>query len=159
MKNLHFSIFDSHCLMNSQNHWWVYPSDTLLWPPIFDFLSFSLHHRSSNIYHADVTSVTFAWTFAWSPSTIHYTHHTIGLVPCQRPPIWPTDHIVIFSFLSLFSFTRHVLSWPNRSQVTAPRDRDLTICFTAHKPCAYLLYLRLLYLLRKRRKFFPRTQT
>ena len=26
-------------------------------------------------------------------------HCTIGLVPCQRPPIWPTDHVVIF-FLS-----------------------------------------------------------
>ena len=41
-------------------------------------------------------------------------------------------------------------------------DRDLTIHFTAHKPCAhftYCLYLRLLYLLQKTRKFFPRTQT
>ena len=40
---------------------------------------------------------------------------------------------------------------------------DLTIHFAAHKPCAhftYRLYLRLLYLLWKRRKFFsPRTQT
>ena len=35
--------------------WWVYPSDTLLWPPIFDFLLFSLHRRSSDTYHADAT--------------------------------------------------------------------------------------------------------
>ena len=88
--------------------------------------------------------------FTWSPSTIPYTHPTIGLVPCQRPPIWPMDHIVIFSFLSLFSFTQHVLSWPDRSQVIAPHGWDLTICFTTHKPCAcftYHLYLRLVYLL------------
>ena len=35
--------------------WWVYPSDTLQCPPIFDFLSFSLHHRFSNIHCAGVT--------------------------------------------------------------------------------------------------------
>ena len=35
--------------------WWVYPSNTLLWPSIFDFLSFSLHRRSSDIYCADAT--------------------------------------------------------------------------------------------------------
>ena len=35
--------------------WWVYPSDTLQFPPIFDFLSFSLHHRSSDIYRTDAT--------------------------------------------------------------------------------------------------------
>ena len=35
--------------------WWVYPSDTLLWPSIFDFLSFSIHRRSSDIYCADTT--------------------------------------------------------------------------------------------------------
>ena len=56
-------------------------------------------------------------TFMRSPSTIPYIHCTIGLVPRQRPPIWPMDHIVIFSFLSLFSFTWRVLSWPGRSQV------------------------------------------
>ena len=93
-----------------------------------------------------------------SPLTIPYNHHTISLVPHQRPPIWPMDHIVIFSFLSLFSFTWHILSQPNQSQVIIPCDRDLTICFAAHKPCAcfiYHLYLRLLYLLRKIRKFSP----
>ena len=41
--------------------------------------------------------------FAWSPPTIPYTHRTIGPVPRRRPLIWPTDHIVTFPFLSLFS--------------------------------------------------------
>ena len=97
-------------------------------------------------------------TFAWSPLTIPYTLHTIGLVPHWRPPIWPMDHIVIFSFLSLLPFTWCILLQPNWSQVVAPRDQDLTICFAAHEPCAhftYHLYLRLLYLLRKKRKFSP----
>ena len=101
-------------------------------------------------------------TIVQSPSTIPYTHHTIGPVPRQRPPIWPTDHIVIFSFLSLFSFTQCILSRPDRSQVVAARDQDLTIHFTAHEPCAhftYHLYLRLLYLLWKNKEVFPRTQT
>ena len=35
--------------------WWVYPSDTLLWPSIFDFLLFSIHCRSSNIYRINTT--------------------------------------------------------------------------------------------------------
>ena len=97
-------------------------------------------------------------TIMQSPPTIPYTHCTIGLVPCQRPPIWPTDHVVIFSFLSLFPFTQHILSWPDQSQVVAPHDWDLTIHFTAHKPCARFtdhLYLRLSYLLQKTRKFSP----
>ena len=97
-------------------------------------------------------------TIARSPSTIPYTHRTIGPVPRQRPPIWPTDHIVTFSFLSLFSFTRHILSRSDQSQIITPHDWHLTIHFTAHEPCAhftYRLYLRLLYLLWKRRKFFP----
>ena len=117
-------------------------------------------------YTADPPTCTMPmWpfvTFAQSPLTIPYTHCTIGLVPCRRPPIWPMDHVVIFSFLSLFSFTQHILSWPNRSQVITPPGWDLTICFATHKPCAhstYCLHLRLLYLLWKRRKFFPRTQT
>ena len=46
-------------LTNSQKsleeRWWVYPSDTLLWPSVFEFLSFSLHNRSSNIHCADMT--------------------------------------------------------------------------------------------------------
>ena len=85
-------------------------------------------------------------------------HCTISLVPHQRPPIWPTDHIVTFSFLSLFSFTQRIPSWPNWSQVIALCDQDLTICFAAREPCAcftYRLYLRLLYLLWKIRKFSP----
>ena len=36
--------------------WWVYPSDTLQCPPIFNFLSFSLHRRSSDIHLANTTS-------------------------------------------------------------------------------------------------------
>ena len=118
------------------------------------------------LYTADpLTCVTpmqpFA-TFTWSPPTIPYTHHTISLVPRQRPPIWPTDHNVTFSFLSPFSFTLCILSWSDQSQIVTPHDWDLTIHFAAHEPCAhftYCLYLRLLYLLQKRRKFSPRTQT
>ena len=94
----------------------------------------------------------------WSPSTIPYTHCTIGPVPHQRPPIWPTDHVVIFSFLGLFSFTQHILLWPDWSQVIAQCNWDLTICFTTHRPCArftYHLYLRLLYLLQKEQSFSP----
>ena len=129
--------------------WWVYPSDTLLWPSIFDFLSFSIHCWSSNIYCTNVT-------FVRSPPTIPYTHRTIGPVPHRRPLIWPMDHIITFPFLSLFSFTWCILLRSNQSLIVAPCDRDLTICFAAHEPCArftYHLYLRLLYLLRKRRKF------
>ena len=103
-------------------------------------------------------SLTITQTFMRSPLTIPYTHCTIGLVPHQRPSIWPTDHIVTFSFLSLFSFTWHILSQPDQSQVVTLCDRDLTICFTTHEPCAcftYHLYLRLLYLLRKIRMFSP----
>ena len=106
--------------------------------------------------------LTIMWTFTQSPPTIPYTHCTIGPVPCRRPFIWPTDHIVTFSFPSLFYFTWRILLRPNQSQIVTPRDRDLTICFATHEPCAhftYHLYLRLLYLLRKRRKFSPRTQT
>ena len=127
-------------------------------------LLFSTFYRF--LYTTDPpTCTTLVWhfvTFMWSPPTIPYTHHTIGLVPCQRPFIWPMDHIVTFSFLSLFSFTRCIPLRPNQSQIIAPRDQDLTIHFTTHEPCArftYHLYLRLLYLLPKRRKFFPRTQT
>ena len=68
------------------------------------------------------------------------------------------DHIITFSFLSLFSFTWRILSQSDQSQIIAPRDQDLTICFAAHELCAhftYCLYLGLLYLLWKRRKFFP----
>ena len=95
-------------------------------------------------------------TFTQSPLTIPYTHRTIGPVPCRRPPIWPTDHIVTFSFLSLFSFTRRILSRSDQSQIVAPRDQDLTMHFTAHEPCArftYCLYLSAL----KNKEVFPRT--
>ena len=61
-----------------------------------------------------------------------------------------------------FSITQHVLLWPDQSQAIAPCGQDLIICFTPHEPCAcftYCLYLRLLYLLWKRRKFFTQIQT
>ena len=115
-------------------------------------------------YTADPLTCTMPmWpstTFAQSPSIIPYTHRTIGLVPHQRPPIWPTDHVVIFSFLSLFSVTWHILSWPNQSQVIAPCNQDFTIHFAAHEPCAhftYCLYLRLLYLLWNKKEVFPQS--
>ena len=57
-----------------------------------------------------------------------------------------------------FSITQHVLLWPDQSQAIAPCGQDLIICFTPHEPCAcftYCLYLKLLYLLQKRRKFSP----
>ena len=91
-------------------------------------------------------SPTIAWRFTRSPSTIPYTHCTIGSVPHRRPSIRPMDHIVTFSFLSLFSFTQCILSRPDWSQVITPCNQDLTICFAAHGPCAhftYRLYLRL----------------
>ena len=103
-------------------------------------------------------SLTITQAFVQSPSTIPYTHCTISPVPCRRLLIWPMDHIVTFSFLSLFSFTWCSLSRPDWSWVIALHDRDLTICFATHEPCAhftYHLYLRPLYLLQKRRKFSP----
>ena len=47
------------------------------------------------------------WHNLLRPSCDHHRlypipHCTIGPVPHRRPPIWPTDHVVIFSFLSLF---------------------------------------------------------
>ena len=122
-------------------------------------LLFSLfYHFPYTIYPPTCTMPTRpSVTFVWSPLTIPYTHPTIGPVPHRRPPIWPTDHVIL-SFLSLFSFTQCILSWPNQSQVTAPHSQDFTICFAAYEPCAhftYCLYLRLLHLLQKRRKFSP----
>ena len=105
---------------------------------------------------------TITQRFMRSPPTIPYTHRTIGPVPCWRPLIWPTDHIVTFPFLSLFSFTQRILSRSDQSQIVTPHDQDLTICCSAHEPCAcftYCSYLRLVYLLQKTRKFSPRTQT
>ena len=77
---------------------------------------------------------------AWPPPTIPYTHCTISPVPHRRPSIWPTDHNVIFSFLSFFPFTWCILSWPDWSQVVALCNQDLTIRFTTHEPCAHLTY-------------------
>ena len=60
------------------------------------------------------------------------------------------DHIVTFPFLSLL--------WLDQSQIVAPHDQDLTICFAAHEPCArftYRLYLRLCIYSEKKKKVFP----
>ena len=68
------------------------------------------------------------------------------------------DHIITFSFLSLFSFTQCILSRSDQSQIVALRDRDLTICFATHEPCAcftYRLYSKLLYLLQRKKGSFP----
>ena len=70
-------------------HWWVYPSDTLLWPPIFNFLSFSLHRRSSNMHHTNMTfhdlhAITINYTLYplhhWPGTTSETSHMTYG--PC-----------------------------------------------------------------------------
>ena len=114
------------------------PSNGLLFPTFYHFP-----------YTADPPTFTTpmrpSLTITWSPSTIPYTHHTISLVPHWRPPIWPMDHIVIFSFLSLFPFTWHILLRPDWSQVVTLCDWDLTIHFTTHEHCArftYHLYLQ-----------------
>ena len=57
-----------------------------------------------------------------------------------------------------FLLTRSILSQSDQLQIIALHDWDLTIHFATHEPCAhftYCLYLRLLYLLQKGRKFFP----
>ena len=107
-------------------------------------------------YQSAVSMISFAQVL---------TVQWCNTIPCQN--VWFQVRItchdipvstVIFSFLSLFPFTRHILSRPDWSQVIAPCSRDLTICFTTHEPCAhftYHLYLRLLYLLWKTRKFSP----
>ena len=60
------------------NWWWVYSSDTLLWPPIYNFLSFSLHCRSSNTHHAnttfhDICVITIDYT-------LYPLHHQPGIM-------------------------------------------------------------------------------
>ena len=174
----------NHCLATVRLSLWLvelicveFPIDTCLIRQLPQFGADESTHQIlsygllfSTFYHSPytadpLTSTTSTWpspTITQSPPTIPYTHRTIGPVPCWRPPIWPMDHIVIFSFLSLFPFTQCILLWPDWSQVVAPCNWNLTIHFTTHKPCArftYRLYLRLLYLLRKTRKFSPRTQT
>ena len=89
------------------------------------------------------------------PSTIPYTHHTIGPAPHCRFGIWPTDHTVLFPIFSFFSVTWCVLLWASWSQVITLCSQDFIMCFTAHRPCAHFTYLRLLYLLQKTRKLSP----
>ena len=89
---------------------------------------------------------------------LYPTHHTIGPVPCQRPFIWPMDHIVTFSFLSLFSFTWHILLQSDQSQIITPHNWDLTIRFAAHRPCAhftYRLYFKTFVSTPKKKEVFP----
>ena len=87
-------------------------------------------------------SPTITQAFVRSPSTIPYTHCTISPVPCRRLLIWPTDHVVTFSFLSLFSFTWRSLSWPDWSWVIALHDRkipvdDTMIRLDCNRKCAF----------------------
>ena len=145
---------------------------TITHPPIdesaYQILSygllFSLFYYSPST--ADPPTCTMlmqpSMQLTWSPSTIPYTHRTIGPTPHCRSFIWPMDHIVLFSFLGFFSITWRILLQPSWSQAIALHGWDFTICFTAHESCAhfiYCLYLKLLYLLWKRRKFFPWIQT
>ena len=67
-------------------------------------------------------------TFARSLPTMPYTHRTTGLVPCRRPLIWPTDHIVTFPFLSLFSLPDAFF-------------RGLTNCRSSHRAIGTLPYV------------------
>ena len=60
-----------------------------------------------------------------SPPTIPYTHCTIGPVPCRRPLIWPTDHIVTFPFLSLFSLPNAVFHSPTNRRSSHHAIRTL----------------------------------
>ena len=141
-------------------HWWVYSSDTLLWPPIFDFLSFSLHHRSSDMHHADVT-------FCDIHANLHMITIDYTLYPSHHRPgtTLKTSHMTYrpccFYFLFLVSFLLPDTSCCGLTDHKPSHHvvRAFTICFTAHKPCAhftYHLYLWLLYLLWKRRKeVFP----
>ena len=97
------------------------------------------------------------------PLCDHHRLYPIPITPLVQYHIGDLPHdlwttLLSFSFLSLFSFIWCILLRPNQSQVIAPCSWDLTICFSAHKSCAhftYHLYLRLLYLLQKRRKFSP----
>ena len=85
-------------------------------------------------------------TITRSPSTIPYTHRTISPVPHQRPFIWPMDHIITFSFLSLFSFTRRIPSWPDQSRGLAPHSQALSIASPYARILVYHSYLTCLYL-------------
>ena len=91
-------IYGPHCYISISSlpdapyhsltpHWWVYPLDTLLWPPIFDFLSFSLHRRSSNMHHTNTTfhdlhAITIDYTLYplhhWPGTTSETSHMTYG---------------------------------------------------------------------------------
>ena len=97
-------------------------------------------------------------TFAWSPSTIPYTHCTISLAPHCRSFIWLMDHIVLFPFLVPFLLPNMSCHGLTDHKPLHHMVRTFTIHFTTHEPCAhftYHLYLRLLYLLWKKRMFSP----
>ena len=124
----------------------------------YGLLFLTFYHFPHTTDPLTCTTPRLARTFAWSPLTIPYTHHTIGLAPCCRSFIWLTDHIVLLSFLSSFSITWHILLWADWSQAITPCGQDLTICFAAHKPCAhfiYHLYLKTLVSTLKKKEVFP----
>ena len=116
----------------------------LQWPPIFDFLSFSLHCRSSDIHCADVTfpnhrAITIDYTLYPSrhqPSTtLETSHMTYG------------PHCYIFLSQSLLPDT----------SCHGPTDHKSLHHTVGTLPYVSLhrLYLRLLYLLRKEGSFSP----
>ena len=93
------------------------------------------------------------------PSRNHHRLYPIPITPLVQYHIRDLSYDLRTTSLHFpFLLTRRILLRSDQLQIVAPRDWDLTICFAAHKPCvhfAYRLYLRLLYLLRKRRKFSP----
>ena len=103
-------------------------------------------------------SVQLVWRFTQPPLTVPYTHRTISPAPHCRFGIWPMDHVVLFPIFSSFSVSRCALSWTDWSQAITPHGQDLTICFTAHEPCAcfYLSFVfKTLVSTLKRKKFSP----
>ena len=89
--------------------WWVYPSDTLLWPSIFTFLSFSLHHRTSDMHHTDATFHdlhTIAINYSLYPShhwsgTMLETSHMTYRPSCLYFPFLVSSHLPNASFHGL----------------------------------------------------------
>ena len=135
--------------------WWVYPSDTLLWPSIFDFLSFSLHRRFSDIYCADATfsdhhanlrdhrrlypipitpSVRYhvgdlsydLWT-----TSLHFPFLVFSLYPMHSSAVWPiADHHTARSGpYHMFCHTRTLcsfyLSFVFKTFVSTPKKKEV----------------------------------
>ena len=112
--------------------WWVYSSDTLLWSPIFYFLSFSLHHRSSNTHHANTTfhdicanlhTITIDYilypSHHWPSTTSKTSHMTYG------------PHCFIFlSYFLVYYPTCPVMGWPITSHHTTQSGPSPSIFHT-----------------------------